>query len=412
MANLATRNQPESIRYSSREPILTATQKVIGYKLFFRSAANQPMRSDLIGEQLDALYHVSSLVGLNTLSDRRLAFLTCSHQSLVENHILLLPAERAVLEIPRTVPATEEVLAICHRLKQAGYRIALECVTRNDPRESLFELADFLKISIHDVPTAEIESMTSHHRPRRTRLLADRVETWDDFQRARSAGFQYFQGHFFRRPETQRAHRVGSIRAIGLRLLQTIHKPSLDWYAIEDTLKRDATLSYRLLRYLNSAAFGLRSEVHSIRQALTLLGEDEFRRWCRLAIFLDTAQNRPSDLVLSALNRARFAELIGLQLNSADTDLFLLGLLSLMDAILEIPMTDVLDGLPLGADIRTALVDHQGPLALVFDLVLAIESGAWGSTVRLCEALHLDPDRVAAESLQAMEWAQMLLTPA
>ena len=412
MANPATRIQAESIRYSSRQPILTATQKVIGYKLFFRSSAHQPLHSDPVGEQIDALYHVSSLIGLHTLCDRRLAFLTCSHQSLVENHILLLPAERAVLEIPRSVPATEEVLAVCHRLKQSGYRIALECVTHNDPREPLFELADFLKISVHLTPATEIESMSGHHRRRRTRLLADRVETWDDFQRARSAGFQYFQGHFFRRPETQRTHRVGSIRAIGLQLLQAIHKPVLDWYEIEDILKRDATLSYRLLRYLNSAAFALRSDVHSIRQALTLLGEDEFRRWCRLAVFLDTAQNRPSDLVLSALIRARFAELIGHQLNSADTDLFLLGLLSLMDAVLEIPMTDVLDGLPLSADIRAALVDHQGPLALIFDLVLAIEAGAWGGTVRLCEALHLDADLVAAASLQAMEWAQMLLTPA
>lgn len=412
MATLVTSSQPDSIRYASRQPILTATQKVIGYKLFFRPTARSPLGNEPMQAQMDAMLHVSSLVGLNILCDRRLAFLSCSHQSLVEKHITLLPPERAVAELPPGIPVTNDVLAACRKLKQSGYRIALECVTLDDPREPLFEFADFLKISTHHGPFAPMETIAGQHRHRNTRLLADRIETWDDFQLARAAGFQYFQGPFFRKPEVLRTHHVASLRTVGLQLLHTILKPDLDWQEIEDIIKRDATLYYRLLRYLNSAAFGLRSEIRSIRHALTIVGEDEFRRWCRLAIFLDTAHNRPSDLVLSALIRARFAEIVGQRLRTPKADFFLLGLLSLMDAILEIPMSDVLDGLPLSPDIRTALIEHQGPLTPIYDLTLAVEAGAWGATVRLCEYLQLEDEFVTDATLQAIEWAQSLLTPA
>lgn len=410
MASQTIQVQSESIRYAARQPILTATQKVIGYKLFFRSTVREHTGNDSLQDSFDALLDVSSLVGIHTLCDRRLSFLACSHQSLVERHLMLLPPERAVAELPRSMPVTDDVLSACRHLKQAGYRLAIECVTLDDPREPLFEFADFLKVNIHRTEPAEVELLALRHRNKRSRLLADHVETWDDFQFARSRGFQYFQGLFFRKPEKMRVAGIASSRAVGIQLLSSILKPDLDWFEIEAIMKRDPALYYRLLRFLNSAAFGIQSEVRSIRQALTILGEDAFRRWCRLAVLLGAAQNRPSDLTLSALIRARFAELIGQHLRSSDTDFFLLGLLSLMDAILEIPMSDVLDGVALSSEMRSALIDHQGSLSLLYDLILAVEAGAWGATVRLCEALHLDGELVADASFQAIEWAQSILT--
>lgn len=411
MAIPPANSQPGSLRYASREPILTATQKVIGYKLFFRSASCVAHSGDAMEGRMDPMLHLSSLVGLNTLCDGRLAFLTCSLQSLVERHLTLLPSERVVAELPSSIPPSGDVLTACHELRQAGYRIAIDCPSMNDLDDPLLEFADFLKVDLHKVPAADIEAIAHLLRRRGTRLLADRVETWEDFRLAQSAGFQYFQGHFFRKPEVLHTRHIDSLRTVGLELLQIILEPQLDWKEIEDILKRDATLYYRLLRYLNSATFALQNEVRSIRQALTILGEDEFRRWCRLAILLDTAQNRPSDLVLSALIRARFAELIGQKLRILHTDLFLLGLLSLMDAILEIPMSAVIDGLSLSPDIRTALLDHKGPLTDIYDLTLAVEAGSWGSTVRICESLHLEEEFVADVSFQAIEWAQLILPP-
>ncbi len=407
-ANPSTPCAEGAARYAARQPILTANQKVIGYKLLLRHGGKQAPDQDVPQAQISALIDVSSLVGLNTLCDQRLAFISCSRQALLDKHITLLPAERAVAEIPRNIDPSPEIVDACLQLKQAGYRIALENVTSDDPRELLFGLCDFFKVNVHQVPSPHLQAVAALHRGRRSRLLADKVESWDDFQSARAAGFQYFQGYFFHSPEILHTHPVASNRIIGMQLLQTITKAELDWQEIENVIRRDATLYYRLLRYLNSAAFGLRHEIRSVRQALAILGENEFRRWCRLAILLDVAQSRPSDLVLSALIRAQFAELVGKQLRLGDTDLFLLGILSLMDAILEMPMGLVLEGLHLNPDINTALLEHQGPLASFYDLILAVEAGAWGATVRLCEHLKLDEEFVAQASLDAMEWAQSI----
>ncbi len=407
-ANPSTQCAEGAVHYAARQPILTANQKVIGYKLFFRQDGKQGPDQDSPQAQISALIDLSSLVGLNTLCDQRLAFISCSRQALLDKHITLLPAERAVAEIPRNIDPSPEVVDACLHLKQAGYRIALENVTLGDPREPLFGLCDFFKVNVHHVASPHLQAIAALHRGRRSRLVADKVESWDDFQSARAAGFQYFQGYFFRKPEILHTHPVASNRIIGMQLLQTITKAELDWQEIENVIRRDAALYYRLLRYLNSAAFGLRHEIRSVRQALTILGENEFRRWCRLAILLDVAQNRPSDLVLSALIRAQFAELVGKQLRMSDTDLFLLGILSLMDAVLEMPMGLVLDGLHLNPNINTALLEHQGPLAPIYDLILAVEAGAWGATVRLCEHLRLDEEFVAQASLEAMAWAQSI----
>ncbi len=402
----------EAARFAARQPILTANQKVIGYKLFLRTPGKQTLDLEPPAAQINALIDVSSLLGINTLCDHRLAFISCSQQALLEGHLNLLPPELTVAELPPDVQPSAAIIEACHNLKQSGYRIALEHVTLEDPRASLFELCDFFKVNMHQLPAPQRDALTNFHRPRRSRLLADHVETWEDFQAARESGFHYFQGFFFRRSETLTTRPMGPSRLIALQLLKIIGQLDLDWKEVEDLLKRDATLYYRLLRYINSAAFGLRSEVRSVSQALNILGEDQFRRWCRLSILLDTAQNRPSDLALSTLLRARFAELIGLKLGIDNADTFLLGLLSLMDAVLEMPMSSVLDGIHLDPAITAALLEHQGPLATLYDLILAVDAGMWGAIVRICERLSLDEEFVAQATIEAMEWAQSITSTA
>lgn len=398
----------EQVRYAARQPILTANQRVVGYKLLFRTLGRQTSCGDPSECLGRTAIDVSSLLGLNTLCDNRLAFIGCARATLVEKRITLLPAEKAVAEIPDSVVPDPDLLEACSQLKDAGYRIALDNFHLDDARQPFVEFADFIKVNLKRTCKEDLARLAVVHRAERRRMLADNVEAWEDFQLAREAGFQYFQGYFFRKPENVRTQRVALNRAIGLRVIQVVSRPELDWREIEETIKGDVTLYYRLLRYLNSAAFGLRSEVRSVRQALTILGEEEVRRWCRLAVLVDVALGRPSDLVLSALIRARFGELIGQKVEHGDSDLFLVGLLSLMDAVLEMPMGMVLDGLPLDGETRTLLLEHEGRLAPIFDLMLATEAGAWGAVVRLCERLGLDEEFVAESSLSAMKWAQSI----
>jgi EAL and modified HD-GYP domain-containing signal transduction protein len=209
-----------------------------------------------------------------------------------------------------------------------------------------------------------------------------------------------------------RARGAQSNRTVFLRLLSAISKPDLDWKQIEDIVKSDPMLYYRLLRYLNSAIFGLRGEVKTVSQALTILGETEIRRWCQLSGMLELSRSKPSDLALAAMVRARFAELIGARVDSGDSNMFQVGLLSLMDAILEIPMREVLDGLPVDEDARNVLLEDVGPLSPVFDLMLAVEAGVWPRIAALSSQLNIDQEFIAQSHWTAMEWAQSIVTAA
>ncbi|MGC1423462.1 MAG: HDOD domain-containing protein, partial [Terracidiphilus sp.] len=254
----------------------------------------------------------------------------------------------------------------------------------------------------------ETQSIIGFHRWKHSGLIATNVETREDAEYARNAGFQFFQGNHFRKPESMRARTAQINRTVYLRLLQAVCQPELHWDAIEELIKSDATIYYRFMRFVNSAGVGIRCEIRSVSQALGLLGDDEIRRWCRLSGMFEMSQGRPGDLLLSALVRARFAELLGQRIEHDRTDLFLVGLLTLMDTILEIPMSAIIEGLSLDDVSTTFLLEHEGSLRPVFELVFAVETGAWGSVLQSCQQLHVQEDFAAQCYSSAMAWAQVL----
>jgi len=217
-------------------------------------------------------------------------------------------------------------------------------------------------------------------------------------------GFAYFQGYFFRRPETVKTHAVPGNQVNYIKMLQVVSKPELEPREIENAIKGEASLCYRLLRYMNSASFGFASEIHSVRHALSMLGEREVRRWVRLVVTLAAGQNKSSDLVLSALVRARFCELLSPKIKHGESDLFLLGLLSLMDSILELPMTAVLEKVPLDQETKAVLLGEESDLRPLYQLMLAQESGDWQNTAVLAKSLKLTESEVAEFHWNAMQW--------
>jgi EAL and modified HD-GYP domain-containing signal transduction protein len=397
-------------RFAARLPILTRDEKVFGYKLLFRSGLNNCF-PQVEGETASrGVIDMSSLIGLTTLSNSLPAFIVTTRDILVGDFLALLPPDKVIAEIPDSVSMDDEVLHACKKLKESGRGIALSNFRTNDPRQELEGIADFIKIDLKGPSLAEISSLTQRFRTRGPRLIAEKVESRDDCEFARSEGFSYFEGYFFRKPEMMRARGAQSYRTVYLRLLGAISRASLDWKELEDIIKSDPMLYYRLLRYLNSALFGMRGEVKNISQALTILGEDQIRRWCRLSGMLELSRNKPSDLALASLVRAKFAESIATRVDCGDSDLFQVGLLSLMDAILEIHMRDVLQGLPLDENAKKVLLENEGPLAPVYDLMLAMEAGVWPKIESLATALHIEQDFIAKSYWDAMEWAQSVVT--
>ena len=295
-------------RYVARQPILGADKKIFGYELLFRSGIENFFECKDKNNASRSVIDQSSLHGFDVLCNSRYAFMNCTRETLLGDYIYLLPPARVVVEVLEDVTPCDSVRQACTRLKDAGYRIALDDFLLNDPRDCLTDLADFLKVDLTLVSHDDALTLVDRYRGQRCQLLAEKVETWQDFALMMDFGFTLFQGYFFRKPEMMRTRRVLSNRKVYHRLLLAVSRPQIDWKEVEDTLAMDATLCYRLLRYLNSAAFGFHNEVHSLRHAFVILGEDAMIRWCRLAAVLEMSQKSPCDLTLSALIRARFGE--------------------------------------------------------------------------------------------------------
>ncbi len=396
------------IRYATRQPILAVDETVLGYKLFFRTDVASHFSRVQEEPSSQAAIDMSSMIGLDTLCDNRLAFIECDRNILLNRSLAFLPPQRVVVELAQNLAIDDAVYEACCDLKNAGYKIALDDFTRDDQRQSLVHLADFLKFDISRPGWQEIVAVFRAEHWESTDLIAEHVESREEFEFARRAGFQFFQGFFFRKPESMRARNALTNRGVYLRLIRAVSDPDFSWDEVEELIKSDAALYYRMLRFVNSAAFPVRCEVKSIRQALLLLGDEDVRRWCRLAGMFEMSQGRRSELILTTLVRARFCELIGDRFEHREADLFLLGMLSLMDAILEIPMSAVIDGLPVDDDSRVLLLEHKGELYPLYDLITALEGGAWEGVVTSCALLGLNESDAAECYSSAIDWAQSL----
>jgi EAL and modified HD-GYP domain-containing signal transduction protein len=394
--------------YVARQPIFTTDEKVFGYELLFRDGVEDYFREKDCDAASRKTLDNSLQMGLQMLCDGKRAFVNCTREVLLKDYVTLFPSTHTVVEVLESVPADDLVKAALQRLKQAGYMIALDDFLPDDPRTELVDFADILKVDLQTTTIEDRATLIRRYGPWRCRMLIERVETREHFAEARAAGFMYFQGFFFRKPELMHAREIPANRMNYLRLLQAVSKTDLEVRELETLIKNEAAVCYRLLQYLNSAAVGVRNEVHSIRHAIALLGEREVRRWVRLIATLTVGQNKSSELVNSAMVRARFCEIIAEQVPHGSSDLFLMGLLSMIDVILDVPMVSVLENIPVDHETKAVLLGGASSLRPLYQLMLARETGDWQNTTDQAERLGLSESGVAAAYWQAMQWVRQL----
>ena len=397
-------------RFVARQPILTREQKVFGYELLFRDGVENVFRSSDPEAAARSTLDSTLLMGFDVLCDGHKAFINCTRDLLLKDGITLLPAEQTVVEILEQIEPDDLVVAACLRLKSGGYTIALDDFVANDPREPLAPLVDILKVDFERTNRTEQIALVKQYAPSGRRMLAEKVETQDQFAAAQEMGYVYFQGYFFRRPEVLRAREIPTNQMNYLRLLAAVSKDEMDLREVEQIIKTEASILYRLLRYLNSPIFGMRNEIHSIRHGLAILGEREIRRWIRLVTLVSAGEQKSSDLVLSALVRARFCELVASKIPRTQSDLFLVGMVSMMDAILEIPMEEILDKIALDKDTKSVLSGTGGRLQPVYQLMLAQEAGKWQAARESAERLHITESETGEMWWQAMQWGRQVST--
>jgi c-di-GMP-related signal transduction protein len=396
------------LRFVARQPIFDGAEKVFGYELLFRDGLENYFQHTDADVAARITLDSSLLLGLDLLCDGRRAFVNCTRDVLIGEYVTLLPSNLTVVEVLETVGADQMVIDACSRLKEAGYMIALDDFTMDDPRQPLTELADIIKVDLKQTSTQQRAALVQRYGSSRCRMLAERVETREQFVAARQQGFVYFQGYFFRQPEVMTTREIPVNRINYLRMLQAVAQPDLNLHEIEKIIKGEASLCYRLLLYLNSGLFGFSGEIKSVQHALLMMGENEIRRWVRLVAAEGGGQEKSSELVFSALVRARFCELLAPRVDHGGSDLFFMGLLSLMDAILEVPMSIITEKVPLDQETKTVLLGGANRLRPIYQLMLAQESGEWQESSGLAARLHLSETLVAESYWNAMQWARQV----
>jgi c-di-GMP phosphodiesterase len=394
--------------YVARQPVLTATGDVFGYELLYRSAWHAQSCAGP-GDVAAASVLTDTLlsIGLDRISGGRPIFLNLTRALLVQDLSALVQPESVVLEVLENVTVDEEVVSACRDLQARGYAIALDDFVEGSEAEALLPYARFVKVDVLQNTVAETRALVGRLSARGIRLLAEKVENHEVFEETRKEGYSLFQGYYFCRPKTLTGRTVPARHLAQLRLMSALRDPDLSIGELEDLVKHDASITYRVLRLVNSAGFAIRRQVDDLRQALVLVGSRTIATW--VTVWAMTGLNSgPSEVATLAVMRARACELLGNTLDGEGDRLFLLGLCSMLDTMLGVPMANALEALPLAPEIQSALLGQPGRERSMLEAVVAYERGDWEEAERLAAALGLPAASLPDAYRGALHWTSDL----
>ena len=399
--------------FIGRQAILDQQKNVYAYEILFRSGLKNAFDPNLDGNVATQSVMVNAMLdfGMNKLVSDKRAFINFTEQNLLNRAPKLLPSENVVVEILETVQPTPEILQVVQELKEAGYKIALDDFVLMPGYEPLINMADIIKVDFRITTDPEERKKLREILPKHVRLLAEKIETEEEFQQARDFGYVLFQGYFFCKPAVLHQKRLTSNALSKMRLLREINRQNVDFSAITGVISSDTNLVHKLLTYINSAGVGLNNHVSNLKQATVLLGASGVRRWVTLVSLQTFSEDKPPELFTLSLLRAKFCELLAGELKrpglTPDTG-FLLGMFSLIDVLLSLPMDDVLKEVSLSDELSDALRGKDNDLRRLLDLVVAYEKGDWEKVSTYCARESLRPEHLQPTYDKVLEWYNAL----
>lgn len=397
--------------FVSRVPIVDRHSRVLGYELVVRPPSGE---SQATGGPSDGRASARAIadallgIGLDSLADGRLAFVNVGRQMLVEGLTTVLPAAKVIVELASDPNPSEDVIEGCQLLKKAGYKLALDDYEPEGRAGELLPFADYVKIDVNSPSLKHVRVLAaSAHAPI---VVAKGIDSVEKFSQAMMAGATHFQGYFFGRPAVSQGRAVVGGRLQHLQLLRALDNENLSVGHLEELVKHDAALVHRILRTVNSAGFGLRSTVKSIRDALVMLGRNTIRRWVVLWSIAGLNDQAPPELIAMSCIRGRFCELLATKANQPKlaAEGFLVGMCSLLDEILEQPMAQVIEGLPLEPEAKDALLGKANPMRDLIDASVAYERGDWETCDRLAQVFNVPADSLPSVYADALKWTREL----
>lgn len=395
--------------YAARQPILDKDKNLFAYELLFRDSINNVF-PDIDGDEATSKMIEASRfnMGIAEFTAGKPAFINFTLETLNQHYPEMLTTSEVVVEILETVKPGKKLLALCKDLYEKGYTLALDDYIHQNVWSHFYPYVKIIKLDWQDTSKEQLQIIKQAiSKYPHIQLLAEKVETHEEYQEAVALGCELFQGYFFSKPEMVKTKNLSPSQMAMAELLYETSKPDFDLSSITSVFERDVTLSYKLLRYANSPIFRRRAEIETIKQALVILGLEELKRFIALMFATNVNPDKPSELIKLSMARAKFCEIVYKQFtnSSESSTAFLIGLLSLIDAILDEKIDVVLENLPLAAAIKTPLLTGEGDMAKLIKLVSAIERADWTKSDVIIAQLSLDKEQTTQAYTDALHWA-------
>jgi c-di-GMP phosphodiesterase len=392
-----------------RQPIFNRNNEVIAYELLYRSVqsgntSGVTTNGDFATTQV--LLNTFSEIGLDNIVGSGFAFINFTRNFLVGKYPIELPPERVVIEVLEDISIDEQLIESLKKFKASGFQIALDDIISSDRVTPLLRsgLINVIKIDLMGTKRVLLPDMVNTFKQYGILMLAEKVETLEDYDLCYRLGFDFFQGYYLCKPNIVKTRKMESSRLIVMRLLAQVTDPKADFTSLETLISQDVGLSYKVLKLVNSGYYSLSTTVKSIRQAISLIGLSQLRGWMML-LMMSTVDDKPHELTAIALQRAKMCEMIGKALGESQAEAFFLaGLFSVLDAIMDIPMSQVVSSIPLADDVVSALTKREGKIGMALNTVIAVEQGAWDQVLRC----GLQPEILKNIYLESVKWATIL----
>lgn len=400
--------------FVARQPIFDRKLAIWGYELLFRHSAEAATAQVLDQDQATAKVIADGFVLASTgvASDKRL-LINFPRNLLLQEAALALPHQVCVVEILETVEPTQDIVDVLRKTKKAGYTLALDDFVGQEGYEDILRLADIVKVEVLNQTPEELRALTQRLQQYGCKLLAEKVEDKKTLDLLMDLGYHYFQGFYFSRPEIMPGRKISASSLAKVQLIRELAKEDYEIKDLARIISTDVSLSYRLLNYLNSPAFGMRRTIDSIHQAVTILGSRNTRQWLMVVTLSDLNPSpRVAEIGFQCVQRGRFFEQAAVKgiVRHAPEGMFLLGLLSRLDALLGLRMREILKQMPLETEIKNALEEVPSALCIWLDLALAVEHADWETANELLDSLNIELKQAALLYNQATRWTRGILS--
>jgi EAL and modified HD-GYP domain-containing signal transduction protein len=404
---------PSDDFFLARQPILGRNQRLVAFELLFRSADALEANVTNDAAATAAVISHASQLGMEQVVGERLAFVNVDEVSLMSDFVRFLPHDKVILEILETVKATPAVIQRVAELKQFGFKFALDDVsTDSEDVRKLIALVDVIKVDIKATNADDLERLAAMLKEPHKKLLAEKVETVEEFEKCLELGFEYFQGYYFARPAILTGKKIAPSELVILRLLELINSEA-DNREIEEAVKRDLPISLNLLRLVNTPAAGVRGRIETLGQAIDVLGRTQLQRWLQILLYSKpgVGVELTSPLLQMATTRGKLMELMAHQAGVpvCPEKSFTVGIMSLMDALFSMSMREILETVAVPDDVRAALLEREGVLGEMLRVVELLENPKRGAELSSClKKLGMTVKQVRDIELRAFSWVNEL----